>query len=70
MCSIAELAAANKPPGPSALPPWTQCFPTQVPYWTVRNSWGASFGMDGYFEIIRGYNKCGLSDCASFPRPA
>jgi cathepsin H len=42
----------------------------EVPYWTVRNSWGASFGMDGYFEIIRGYNKCGLSDCASFPRPA
>jgi len=40
------------------------------PYFIVRNSWGASWGMDGYFRIARGYNKCGLADCASFPRPA
>jgi len=41
-----------------------------VPYFTVRNSWGASWGVDGHFQIIRGYNKCGLADCASFPRAA
>jgi len=40
------------------------------PYFIVRNSWGADWGMDGYFRIARGYNKCGLADCASFPRPA
>ena len=30
-------------------------------------SWGTGWGMDGYFQIHRGVNKCGLSDCASFP---
>jgi len=41
-----------------------------VPYWTVRNSWGTDWGMDGHFQIKRGVNKCGLADCASFPVPA
>lgn len=36
-------------------------------YFIVRNSWGTSWGMDGYFQIKRGENKCGLADCASFP---
>jgi len=38
-----------------------------LPYWTVRNSWGPDWGEHGYFRIKRGVNKCGLSDCASFP---
>ena len=41
-----------------------------APYFIVRNSWGAAWGEDGYFRIARGYNKCGLSDCASYPVPA
>ena len=39
-------------------------------YFTVRNSWGADWGVDGYFQIARGKNKCGLADCASFPTVA
>uniref|UniRef100_A0A7S4DMN1 Peptidase C1A papain C-terminal domain-containing protein n=1 Tax=Lotharella globosa TaxID=91324 RepID=A0A7S4DMN1_9EUKA len=36
-------------------------------YWIVKNSWGASWGVDGYFNIVRGKNMCGLADCASYP---
>ncbi|XP_045453423.1 cathepsin O-like [Melitaea cinxia] len=34
----------------------------EVPYYIAKNSWGKSFGIDGYIKLGVGSNICGLAD--------
>jgi cathepsin B len=35
-------------------------------YWHVANSWGSSWGMDGFFRILRGNDECNIeSQCVT-----
>ncbi|XP_053886441.1 cathepsin O [Malaclemys terrapin pileata] len=36
-----------------------------IPYWIVRNSWGHTWGINGYAHIKIGSNVCGIADTVS-----
>ncbi|MEE6461165.1 hypothetical protein FKM82_001214 [Ascaphus truei] len=38
-----------------------------TPYWIVKNSWGTSWGIEGYVYIKMGGNVCGIAETVSAP---